>query len=136
MESRVGEAVVAPVRRVVEEVLHHGHGNEEAHVVEARIALEGDAHHPSVLDHRPAAVAGIDGGVRLHHEVGIDAGVHVAARLDSGHDAGGGGDLLAPEGEAVGGDPRPERGSSPKSRGFMPRAKAGSSTLRTARSQS
>ena len=105
-EPRIGEAVVLPVEQVPQEVVHHRDGDEEAHVVEAGVALEGHPHHPAVLHHGAAAVAGIDGGVGLHHQVRIDAAVDVAARLDPRDDARGGGDLLAAQGEAVGQDMR------------------------------
>ena len=105
VEPRVGEAVVAAVLEVGEEVADDGDRDEEAHVVGARKALEGDAGHAALLHHRPAAVAGVDGGVRLHDEVRVGAAVHVAARLDARDDAGGGGDVLPAEREAVGVDP-------------------------------
>jgi hypothetical protein len=93
-----------PVLEVVQEVTDHGHGDEEPHVVEAGESLERDAHHVAVLDHRSAAVAGVDGGVGLHHEVRVDSAVHVAARLHAGHDPRGGRHVLPAEGEAVGED--------------------------------
>ena len=52
VEAGVGEAVVAAVLEVREEVPDDRDGDEEAHVVGAREALEGDAHDPAVLDHR------------------------------------------------------------------------------------
>ena len=106
LEARVREAVVAAVLQVREEVADDRDGDEEAHVVGAREALEGDAHHLAVLDDRAAAVAGVDGRVRLHDEVRVGAAVHVATRLDARDDAGGRGDVLPAEREAVGDDPR------------------------------
>ena len=106
LQPRVREAVVAAVLQVGEEVAHDRDRDEEAHVVGAREALERDAHDAAVLHHRPAAVARVDRGVGLDHEVRVGAAVHVAARLDARDDAGGGRDVLAAEREAVGVDAR------------------------------
>ncbi len=102
LEARVGEAVVPPVLEIGQEVPDHRHRDEEAHVVEAGVALEGHPDHVPLLHDRSPAVPGGDGGVRLHHEVRVDAAVHVASRLHAGDDAGGGGDVLAAEREAIG----------------------------------
>ena len=105
-EPRVGEAVVAAVLQVGEEVVDDRDRDEEAHVVGARKALERDADDLAVLHHRSAAVAGVDRGVGLDHEVLVGAAVDVAARLDARDDARGRGDVLSAERKAVGVDAR------------------------------
>ena len=125
LDPRVREAVVAAVLEVREEVPDDRDGDEEAHVVGAREALEGDAHHPAVLDHRAAAVARVDGGVGLHDEVRVGAAVHVPARLDARDDAGGRGDVLPAEREAVGHDAGAGAREGPEGQGTQPAGESG-----------
>ena len=77
-------------------------GMKKAGALQAGQALEGDADHLVVLDHRAAAVAGIDRRVGLHGEEGAVADVHVVLHVDARDDAARVGNLLAAGGEAVG----------------------------------
>ena len=51
---------------VLEEMLNDRRGNEEAGIFQTRQTQEGHPHNAVVLDHRPAAVPGINRRIRLH----------------------------------------------------------------------
>ena len=93
--ARHRETAVSAILDVLEKMLNHRRWNEEAGVLQAGHALEGDPDDQILLHHRPAAVAGIDGGVGLHGEKRAIAAVDVILQLDARHHAPGVGDLLA-----------------------------------------
>ena len=94
-DTGLGEAVVFAVAYVLEKMTNHGRRNEETGVLQSRSAHEGDSNHLVALENRPAAVAGVDGGIRLHRQERPVADVHVILHLDAGDNTPGVADLFA-----------------------------------------
>ena len=76
-------------------MIDHGGRNEEPGVLESRSAHEGDSHDLVALENRPAAVTGVDGGIRLHRQECPVADMHVTLHLDAGDNTPGIADLFA-----------------------------------------
>ena len=76
--------------------------DKEAHVLQLLVSLKGHAHHLAILKNGAAAVAGIDGGIRLHRKKLAGTGVDIGFELDAGNHTDRAGEQLPARGIAVG----------------------------------
>ena len=88
-DGHVDVFVVVPIGDVPEEVLQHRGGDHVADVLGdiPAVALESHADDLVVLQHRAAAVAGVDGRVDLTGQVAVHRRVAVGLEVDARHDA-------------------------------------------------
>ncbi len=105
-DAEVHVAVVGTVLDVFEEAFYDGGGDHVSDVLGdvAAEALEGDADDFAVLEDGAAAIAGVDGGIDLDGEMGIDVGVGVGAEVDTGNDAACDGEAFTADGVTVNAD--------------------------------
>ena len=73
----------------------HRRWNEEARVFKTGRALKSDANNSVILNHRPAAVSGIDRGIRLHGEKLSIPDVRIGLDFNAGNNAACIGNLFA-----------------------------------------
>ena len=106
-----GHAVVASVRDIGEEVVHHRNRNHVGDVVGADRGLHRHAHHLPLREDRSAAVARVHRAVDLTGEE-LAAVVDVDLMLDAGHHAPGDAQRVASDGEAENQDLLPKLGQA------------------------
>ncbi len=112
-DPEIDVAIVVPILDVLQETPNHRRRNHVGHPLRdvAAVALESHAHHLARLEHRAAAVPGIDLRADLDREVRVGRGVGVKIEIDPRHDAGGDRHPLAADRITVGRDRRFERGN-------------------------